>query len=432
MYLVTIHVPTYTDGPDRLSVATDWYRSLVLLRDSFSGRFGTLAVLAPSLPVTENRSAQKLHEVNESRDGIRLIPSFDNRARARTYWIGGARKRWKADLARHASAADVVHAGVGDVYRPIGFDGFRAGLAFGKTTVFVQDTDIVLQNQELSRGQGLYWRCRTKLYSAAYARLVRSGVARADVSLLKGTTLLKRYGGYAKNAKVFHDTSYSRAEIVGRDAVAERIRTQQSGRAMRFVYCGRFIPRKGIDHGIRIVRAARDLGADVGFDLIGEGPQQTELTSLVNELGVRQHVRFLGSVPYGPELIRRLATYDGLLFTPLAEDTPRMIFDGYAAALPLVAYDIEYVKERAAEERATFDLPRNDVKTSAERIAKLAKNRGQLTELTNAAHAAAETHCAESWYRRRAEWTIEAHERRRVEPVSIPTLVPSPGTPGEG
>ena len=45
MYLVAIHVPIYVEGGKQY-VATDWHRSLMLLRDSVRPYFGQLTVLA--------------------------------------------------------------------------------------------------------------------------------------------------------------------------------------------------------------------------------------------------------------------------------------------------------------------------------------------------------------------------------------------------
>lgn len=99
-----------------------------------------------------------------------------------------------------------------------------------------------------------------------------------------------------------------------------------------------------------------------------------------------------------------------------------MIFDGYAAGLPLLGYDIDYVRERADEEKATVVLPLGDRETGADRLAALCRDRAKPAELARAARRAAEYHSAENWYRRRADWTIEAVERHNARTsVSVPS-----------
>jgi len=409
VYLVPIQVPIYLDG-DRRLVTTEWFRSLELLRDSFGGRFGQIAVAAPTLPAKSASVEQTLVEVPKNADGLELFPSFDKRCRARRFWLHD-RARWQSDLALLTGRAEVVHAGVDDVYRPIAFEGFRIGLRFGKPTVFVQDTDNVVQQRQLVAGQGPALRAKVGAYTWIYERMCRWGVARADLSLLKGSALIRRYGAYAKNAKEFHDTSFSAADIVARDELERRLATLSQPRPLRLVYCGRLTGRKGVDRSLGILARAIALGASVEFDVIGDGTERQGLESLAESAGIKQRVRFLGSLPYDAALLKGLAGYDGLLFTPTAEDTPRMIFDGYAAGLPLVAFDIGYVRERLEQEHATFLLPREQIEESAAGLARLCRNPGQLAELSRSARVAAEYHSAENWYRRRAEWTIEAVER---------------------
>ncbi|MEZ5978124.1 MAG: glycosyltransferase [Planctomycetota bacterium] len=408
MYLVPIVAPIYADGERRL-VTTDWKRALELLRDSFDGRFGEFVVLAPGAdPAT---AAGVLEEVEPSRDGIELVPSIPASLRAREFWTSG-RKRWCADVERLLARADVVHAGANDLFKPVMTIAWRAAADRGVPTVFVQDTDIVLQERELAAGDPVR-RLRAALYGKAYERVVRSCVARADLSLLKGRDLVARYGPYARNVREFHDTSYLGAHVVG-DAPLERRRERaRTGDALRFVYCGRFVERKGLAHAVEWVARAARAGADVVFDLLGDGEQKGALEARVRELGVGERVRFLGKAAYGPELIGRLAEYDALLFTPFAEDTPRMIFDGYAAGLPLVATDIAYVRERAEAERAAVVLPRSDSAAAVATLVDLARDRRKLLELAPHALEAGRYHAADAWYARRAAWTVEAVERSR-------------------
>ena len=348
MYFVPIHVPIYVDGSRKL-VTSEWHRSLELLRDSFGGRFGPLAVAAPSIPVDAGVAEQSLLGFNESEDAIALHPSFDLRCRARHYWQK-ERRPWVRQLERLASQADIVHTGLDDIFRPIAFEGFRAGLRAGKTTIFVQDTDIVVQQRELVAHSSRKAKIKAYLYGQLYERAARWSVARADLSLLKGSALIVRYGRFARNCRNFHDTSYFSSDIVADEALERRLRTLDDTRPLRLVYCGRLTARKGVDDSLRILAAAGDVGANYSFDVIGDGPEMQPLRQLATSLGLHARVNFLGAMPYGQALLGRLASYDALFFTPVAEDTPRMIFDGYAAGLPLVASGIGYVLERHAED----------------------------------------------------------------------------------
>ena len=406
MYLVPIQVPIFVEG-ERHFVTTDWKRSLVLLRDSLRGRFGAIALAAPSLPAS-GKAPQALVPIGRD-EGFLVHPSFDARVRARHYWLR-ERASWMKLLEPLTREARVVHAGFDEVYRPIAYEGFKMGLRHGKPTVFVQDTDVVLQRRELGAGGGLAARARCAAECAIMDRAMRSGVARASLALLKGGTLSARYERFAKNLRVFEDTSYGASEIVA------RLGTLGDRRPLRFVYAGRLEARKGVDHSLRAMAEAVRDGADVSFDIIGDGGERDALGALARDLGLAERVRFLGKRAYGPDLLRELATYDAMLFTPIAEDTPRMIFDAYAAGLPIVAYGIEYVKYRARMEGAMVVVPARDVPALAREIAAIDRGRRErLAPVTHGAVGAAPDHSADAWYAKRAQWTFEAVERHERE-----------------
>jgi glycosyltransferase involved in cell wall biosynthesis len=411
MYLVTIQVPIYTRGRERL-IATDWKRSLLLLRDSFGGRFGRVQVVSPSLDARTAHADQPL-EALAIGDDIDLFPSFPLDTRARDFW----RKYltvWTQDVRALVAKATVVHAGFYDVYRPIDFVGFLAALHANKPTVFVQDTDQVLQQTELAARASVPFRekIRSRAYCEVFERSVRFGVANATLSLLKGRALHSRYGRYAKNAKNFHDTSYLTHEVVSSERLERRCAELLEGkRAVRLVYCGRLEARKGLDESIDALMRARSQGAEVTLDIIGDGAERAALERQAAMLGAGTAIKFLGMRVYGPKLLSDLAEYDALFFTPVAEDTPRMIFDGYAAGLPLLGYGIEYVREREAEDGAARSVPVGDASAAAALLCALDRDREPLVRLAKRAHEAALYHAADAWYRRRAEWTYEAAAR---------------------
>jgi glycosyltransferase involved in cell wall biosynthesis len=368
-----------------------------------------MVLVAPSLPCASS-TQQILEPISAKSDGIRPVPSFDLRCRSRAYWLR-ERRRWLKDLRPWIARSQMVHAGLDDVYRTIMYDGFREAVRQGRPTVFVQDTDIAGQVRESATGQPLGDRLRLYAYAAIYRRLAISGVQQASLSLLKGRDLMKLYAPFTRNAKEFHDTSHLSHEIVSGNDVEQRLASLEAGRPLRLVYCGRLVPRKGINRSIQLIADAQSRGTDIDFDIIGGGEQENALRQEVEQLGMCGHITFLGRMPYGPQLLQKLATYDALLFTPLIEDTPRMIFDGYAAGLPVIGSDIGYNRERSEAEGAAWLLPLDNMAVWTSRLIEFNRDRIRLRRLTEAALRAAYYHAAESWYRRRAEWTFEALER---------------------
>lgn len=410
-YCIAIHVPVFIDG-SRCFATSEWHRALCLLRDSFAGEFERFIVVAPTRLAEHAAPGVVMEPLGHGTDGFDVRPSlmFDRGKRA--YWFGGGRKQWKADVARALTDAQIAHTGLGDLYRPINKDALDIALARQVTTVFVRDTDEVTKFRNLIASGLMRNGPDRAVYLKMYERVLRRAVAQADLTMLKGSALFDRYAPLARNPQMIQDTSYRSSEIVPEDMVEARLAAQESGAPLRLVYCGRLIARKGLDHAIGIVARARASGADITLDLIGDGDARPALEAQTLRDRVQDAVRFLGEKAYGPSLLQSLATYDGLLFTPLSEDTPRMIFDGYAAGLPLIGYDIPYVRERAKIEKSTLLLPSGDQDGAAACLVKAAKDPAQIAALTRSAHRAAYANATDVWYRRRAEWTLQAHERR--------------------
>ncbi|MEP0844550.1 MAG: glycosyltransferase [Phycisphaerae bacterium] len=411
MYLVAIHVPVYVDA-GCCYFETDWIRSLRLLRDSLQGRYGVLRVVAPSVDLAGGFPAQNLEAAPGADEGFEVVPSAPLHGRARSYWLS-RRKWWLRDVSKHCRHADVVHTGLGDLYQPFNSDAHRCAWHAGKPIIFARDTDTVLQIESQITGQSPITAARWRVYCWLYDRCMKKMVLQAALALLKGRTLFEKYAPFAQNAKLVQDTSHLSSEVLPRHELEMRLARQQRDRGLHLVYVGRLVDRKGVHRSVNIVGRAVHRGANVRLTILGRGPEEASIARHVNEGGLRDRVRLLGPRMYGPDLLRELGQYDGLLFTPLYEDTPRMIFDGYAAGLPLIGAEIPYVRERIHEEKSGILLPMDDDERAAQLLTNLASDHQQLRELTWNAWEAGMFHAADIWYKRRAEWTFEAVERAR-------------------
>jgi glycosyltransferase involved in cell wall biosynthesis len=405
VYLIPITVPIYCDGERRL-IASDWFRALELLRDSLDGRYGRLCVAAPWLPLTA--SQQVTREPHAEHDGIELMPLGDARVRLRRYWMG-VHRHAIATVEQRLGDVRVVHGTVEDSLRPYCYASFMRAVGRGLPSVFVQDQDVAAVTRELYRHDGWKKRAMAELSARAHEHQCRRAVAAAGVSFLKGRTTLQRYRACSAHVHQIDDTSYLSSEIVDPRDVEQRLASLLSTeRPLRFGFCGRLVDIKGVDRSLRIVHRARAAGARVALDIIGAGPMESELHALAAQLGLGQDVVcFVGAMDYGPKLLQRLARCDALLFNPRMEETPRMIFDGYAGGLPLVAGGIEYVRERVDNDAAGIVLPRDDDDAAARQIVELDRDRSRLVPLTHAALRTAQHHAADAWYARRAQWTHE-------------------------
>jgi phosphatidylinositol alpha-1,6-mannosyltransferase len=91
----------------------------------------------------------------------------------------------------------------------------------------------------------------------------------------------------------------------------------------------RLVVHKGVDTGIRALAALREKHPDLGYAVVGSGPQQSELEALANSLGVADRVRFLTAVPDAelPALYNCAELYLGL------SRPEELLIEGFGIAL---------------------------------------------------------------------------------------------------
>lgn len=98
---------------------------------------------------------------------------------------------------------------------------------------------------------------------------------------------------------------------------------------------GDLIERKNYATAIRAVALASK--KDLHYYICGKGPNEDKLKSLSEELGVSDHIHFLG---FRSDIKDLLAASDIFLFTTLQEGLPRSMMEAMASGLPCIASKI--------------------------------------------------------------------------------------------
>jgi glycosyltransferase involved in cell wall biosynthesis len=103
----------------------------------------------------------------------------------------------------------------------------------------------------------------------------------------------------------------------------------------------RLQPEKGVAVFLQAAAKIRQSLPDVGFVVIGDGPQRTALERLAADLALP--VRFLGFQPDAPALIGAL---DVLVVPSFTEGTPLVVLEAGAAGVPVVATAVGGIPEQ--------------------------------------------------------------------------------------
>ena len=395
MYLMTTHIPIHTDG-DRYHVDVSWQRDLILTRDWLARAYGGLTLVAPSLPITAKDEASMSLVPLGLDDGIRVVPSFDARGRARRFWLHD-RHVWAADVARELAGARIFHTAACDVFKPVSFMAHSAAVRAGVPTVFVgPDMDVHVTLPHTLRG---------RLQCALFDRWAANALRHASLGLLKEGLVYDRYHHIGSNVKAICHSMHSETDVVATESLEQRLQTLSPLRALRVVYAGRFVRRKGLHDAVAAIASARGAGHLVEFHLFGGGPEEAALRAQAKELNVEDTIIFHGVVEYSPAFVKTLAEFDLFLFMPTEEDTPRALYDTMAAGLPLLGTNIPFLQTRVAKDGHGILVEIGDAEAAAAQLASLHVNLERLGTLSRKAREAGLRHSVDQWYRSRAEWT---------------------------
>ncbi len=135
----------------------------------------------------------------------------------------------------------------------------------------------------------------------------------------------------------------------------------------------------------------------------GEGPCEEALRKRLEALGVADAAELLGYVPIDAGLREIYLDSHAFLHVSWTEGVPQVLFEAFAARLPVVATEVGGVGVVAGRGAALL-IPPGDPEVAAEALERIAVDPNLRRELTEAGAARAESHTLEAEARRTAEF----------------------------
>lgn len=173
--------------------------------------------------------------------------------------------------------------------------------------------------------------------------------AHAMYSLNAGITPLKHANGVIciSDAVKQHLTKYLPARTV---TVPNGVRKpshlwegKNNSEQPRFLFVGRLTRLKGLDTALRALGGLKD--RDWTLDVIGDGPQRTELENLIAELGLKERIAFHG---FRDDVEVWMARSSCLLFPSNQEGMGLAVLEAVNVGLPVLASDLEPLRPLAS------------------------------------------------------------------------------------
>jgi glycosyltransferase involved in cell wall biosynthesis len=172
------------------------------------------------------------------------------------------------------------------------------------------------------------------------------------------------------------------------------------------------VPRRTLDGDVKVLSVGRLeteknplLLADVlarlnatgtrwQLTVIGEGPLREQLAQRLDELGVAEHADLRGYVPHDDGLTDAYRDSDLLLHVSWTEGLPQILFEAFAAGLPVVATDVGGI--RAAVGDATELIPPGDADAAVQALERLRGDAARRERLAHDGLALARAHTLEA------------------------------------
>ncbi len=130
-------------------------------------------------------------------------------------------------------------------------------------------------------------------------------------------------------------------------------------------FVGRLEHQKGVDWLLETARLWLPALADCHLLIVGQGPLLPRLAALARRVGVPGRIHFLG---WRNDVTQILAASDLLVLPSRWEGMPNVLLQAMASRLPVVATDVEGVRELLGQGDATQTVPLGDTEAFASRV----------------------------------------------------------------
>jgi glycosyltransferase involved in cell wall biosynthesis len=368
LFVVGQQLPLYRDESGQLFTEELWQKDLSMHLDYLDH----LIIASPCLeqtppphtkPLSTDRSTVELIELPQQKSflhSLAVMPCIVFR------------------LCKAVSRAGIVHSAIAGWPIPMGWLVTPLTLIFRKPLVIVVES----ATWRLQDGTGAGWRRRLRafLQEAMGQWVVRKA---ALVICTQDDYLRTLLGPKRAHGFVIPASWIDRKDVLSKEVAEEHWRTKLSvpDSRLRVLFVGRLAHDKGI---LTLLEAMRQLEVDslpISLGIVGDGALKSQCESVASELTGTTKVTLLGAVRYGEPLFAVIRKYDAVVVPSIGDEQPRIVFDAYSQAVPILASDTPGLRSCVKSgELGLFAAP-NDVSGLADLLRYAAGHRSELGRL---------------------------------------------------
>ena len=154
-----------------------------------------------------------------------------------------------------------------------------------------------------------------------------------------------------------------------RDSVISKPRNDEKV----ILYVGRLEPVKGVRYLVQAMRILKDMVRNLKLTIVGDGSERKCLKELVRNLGLEDHVVFVGRVPHD-KIPEYMASADVFVLPSLSEGFGMVVVEAMAMGLPVIASRVGGLPEIIKDCENGFLVEPRNPRDIAEKIILLLTN----------------------------------------------------------
>jgi glycosyltransferase involved in cell wall biosynthesis len=235
---------------------------------------------------------------------------------------------WKA-----IQSSTIVHCGIAGWPIPLGWFTTAITKLQGKYLL------IIVESAPWRLKPGIAANFRSRIEATIWETMGRWCVNNSDLALFtqpkyKESLLTKR-----EDKAYITPASWIDEEIIISEEKATKIWNQKlvNSTHLKLIFVGRLVPEKGLLVLLKAMEILGERRIPVTLDILGEGELLNTCQQASNHQSDITQIRVLGTVTYGQDFFNLLQAYHSVIVPSLSDEQPRIVYDAYSQAIPLLA-----------------------------------------------------------------------------------------------
>jgi glycosyltransferase involved in cell wall biosynthesis len=394
-YLLVINIPLYRNAGVMLAEHL-WFKDLL-------GHLDYLKKLTIACPIMDDGPVE--NAVQLSSDHRFAAVNIAELPAAGSWWVAAVNlprttiRLWKA-----IRDADIVHTGLAGWPFPYGWVATPIAKILRKKLV------IIVESAPWRLNSGRARTFKAVFLAWLYEGLARWCLARSDLAIFTQENYRQTLLPNERTRARIINASWIDEEVIISAEQADEIWNQKSlssATELSIVFVGRLDRQKGLLVLLDAMRLLATKNLPVRLDILGAGELEPVCRALSQELKDSTRVHVLGTVPYGAPLFEMLRGYHALVLPNISDEQPRIVYDAYSQALPVLASRTSGLEACIVENRTGWFVAPNSADELGRMIERAAANAHDLESMGKEALRSARSMTHQKMHRDRHRLLLE-------------------------